>query len=58
MESEVWEAVLSIRNGKNLKLFKTEYLFNTRGEAVFHCITIGNKIIDGELEEFTLDGII
>ena len=56
-ESEAWEAVLSVRNGKNLKIFRTEYLFKTKGEAVFHSISLGKKIIDGEIEEFTLDGI-
>ena len=56
-DSEAWEAILSIRKGKYMKIFKTEYLSNTKGEAVFYCINLGKKIIDGEGGEFTIGGL-
>jgi hypothetical protein len=57
VDSKAWEAVLSIRKGNHLKIYKTEYLHKTKGEAVFHCISLGKKIIDGDGGEFTTDGL-
>jgi hypothetical protein len=52
LESHTWEAILSIRKGNKVETVKTECLFKTKGEAFFHSISMGKKIIDGEIDEF------
>ena len=58
LEGDAWTVNLSIRRGANIKAFKTAYSFGTKGEAVFHSINFGRRIIDGDVEDFTVDDII
>lgn len=58
LEGDAWTVNLSIRRGAHVKLFKTSYSFGTKGEAVFHCINLGEKIINGDVEDFTVDDIL
>jgi hypothetical protein len=39
-------------------MIKTENTFSTKGEAAFHCIDFGKKIIDGETECYTIDDLL
>jgi hypothetical protein len=45
-----WRVQLSIRHRHNIKIFSHENVFATKGEAVFHCITYGKKLIDDGIE--------
>jgi len=58
LEGDAWTLNLSIRRGANVKAFKTAYSFGTKGEAVFHCINFGKKIVDGDVEDLTVDDIL
>ncbi len=58
LEGDAWTVKLSIRHGAQVKLFKTAYSFGTKGEAIFHSISLGKRIIDGDVEEFTVDDIL
>ena len=57
MKENVWTVNLSIRRGTEVKSFETAYSFSTKGEAVFHCISLGKKIIDGDADDFAVDDI-
>lgn len=58
LEGDTWTVDLSIRRGAKVKSFKTPYAFGTKGEAVFHCINFGKKIIDGDVEDVTIDDLL
>jgi len=58
LAENVWTVNVSIRHGARAKLFETPYCFGTKGEAVFHCISFGKKIIDGDVEDVTVDDIL
>ena len=58
LETDTWTITLSIRRGKKVKLFTTGHSFGTKGEAVFHCINFGKKIIDGEVAEYAVNDIL
>lgn len=58
LADDVWTVNLSIRRGARAKSFETTYSFRTKGEAVFHCISLGKKIIDGDVDGFTVDDIL
>jgi len=53
-----WTINLSIRRRDGIKAFSSSCFFSTRGEAVFHCINFGKKIIDGEIEGCTIDDMV
>ncbi len=46
IDSGYWKIQLTIRYKNNIKLFKRDAMFGTRGEAVFHCISYGKTLID------------
>lgn len=52
VESGFWTIQLSIRYGDKVRTFAYDAMFATKGEAVFHCINYGKKLIDegGEFE--------
>lgn len=58
LEFDTWAIHLSIRRGDRLKSFSAEHSFNTKGEAVFHAIGFAKKIIDGEIEGYSMDDIL
>jgi hypothetical protein len=41
-----WRIQLTIRYKDKIKMFSTDTIFSTRGEAVFHSINYGKKLID------------
>jgi hypothetical protein len=57
-ESDTWKIYLTIRRGKRIKSFDALNAFGTKGEATFQCIHYGKRIIDGEIEELTIDDIL
>ena len=58
LADNVWTVKLSIRRGAQVKSFETAYSFSTKGEAVFFCLSLGKKIIDGDVDGFTVDDIL
>ncbi|RPI99221.1 MAG: hypothetical protein EHM36_16320 [Deltaproteobacteria bacterium] len=54
LDATAWTIELSIRLAGNIKVFKSGHTFSTEGEAVFHCIDFGKRIIDGEVEDLTV----
>ena len=54
LRTDTWTIGLSIRRGNKIKTISTAHSFRTKGEAAFHCISFGKKIIDGEIAEITL----
>jgi len=45
-----WKIQLTIRYKNKLKIFTHDLQFNTQGEAVFHSISYGKKLIDEGIE--------
>lgn len=46
IDSGFWKIQLTIRYKDKIKLFANEVIFGTKGEAVFHSISYGKKLID------------
>ncbi len=46
MDSGYWRIQLTIRYKNKIKLFSSDLIFGTKGEAVFHCIAYGKRMID------------
>ncbi len=58
LEFDTWAIHLSIRRGDRIVSFSAERSFNTKGEAVFHAINFGKQIIDGEIDDYSVDEIL
>jgi hypothetical protein len=58
LETNTWTINLSIRHNNKIKSFTSEHSFSTKGEAVFHCIGFGKKVIDGEMEAHSVTDIL
>jgi hypothetical protein len=58
LEPKYWTVDLTIRRGDKIKAFHTEHVFPTKGEAAFHCINFGKRIIDGEIGSCTIDDLL
>ena len=50
IDSGYWKIELTIRHKDNIHTFYHENTFTTKGEAVFHCIRYGKKLIDEGIE--------
>ena len=58
LDTDIWNVHLSIRRGDKVKSFNADHSFSTKGEAAFHCISFGKKVIDGEIEEQSIDDLL
>ncbi|KAF0218865.1 MAG: hypothetical protein FD174_2648 [Geobacteraceae bacterium] len=58
IESDTWMINLTIRRGTKVKVFSAPNCFKTKGEATFHCISFGKKIIDAEIYGYTTNDIL
>lgn len=58
LESDLWAVHLTIRRGNKKKTFDSPHSFSTKGEAVFHSISYGKKIIDDEIFGYTVHDIL
>ncbi len=58
LESDTWAIHLSIRRGDRIASYSAEHSFSTKGEAVFHTISFAKKIIDGEIEDYSVDDML
>ncbi len=50
MESGYWKIQMTIRYKNKIKLFSSDVMFGTKGEAVFHCISYGKRLIDDGID--------
>jgi hypothetical protein len=50
LESGYWRIQVTIRFKQSIRIFNSENIFSTKGEAVFHCINYGKKLIDDGIE--------
>ena len=57
LDSGYWMIYLTISRDKMEKSFSAPNSFTTKAQAAFHSIHYGKKIIDGEIDEHTIDGI-
>lgn len=46
IESGCWKVEVKIRHGESLSSYSTETIFSTKGEAVFHALHYGKRLID------------
>ena len=46
VESGYWKIQVTIRHNEDIKISSNDNIFATKGEAVFHCINYGKKLID------------
>lgn len=58
LESDLWSVQLTICRGSKQKSFSPPHEFNTKGEALFHSIHYGKKIIDDEIFGYTVHDIL
>ncbi len=58
LDSDTWTIHLSIRHGDRILSFSAEHSFSTKGEAVFHAIGFGKRIIDGEIDGYSVEDIL
>lgn len=58
LDSDLWSVQLTIRRGDKHKSFTPPHSFATKGEAVFHSISFGKKIIDEEIFGYTVHDIL
>ena len=52
--ADTWSVHLTIRRGNRGKAFTAPNCFTSKGEAVFHCVSFGKKIIDEEIFGYTV----
>jgi len=58
LESDLWSVQLTICRGSKRKSFNPPHAFSTKGEALFHSIHYGKKIIDDEIFGYTVHDIL
>lgn len=46
MDTGCWRIQITIRYKDKIQRFSNDTMFSTKGEAVFHCINYGKKLID------------
>ena len=50
IDSGYWRIQLTIRYKQSFRIFSRNNIFRSKGEAVFHCINYGKKLIDEGIE--------